>query len=511
MIISQDSVSFVLDGKMTTIDFKQSGLRPTHTLLHYLRSLPNHKGTKEGCGEGDCGACTVVLAELINEKLVYKAVDSCLIFLPMVHGKQIITVENLAVEKNGKTILHPIQQAIIEESGTQCGFCTPGFVMSMFALYKNEGKPTATLIRNALAGNLCRCTGYSSIMKATLKACKEKKDDHFTKNESKIIAFLKKIACNDVIRINSREQLYLKPFTMQQLLVLKTTNTDALIVSGSTDCGLRVTKKHEILPLIIDISDIKELSIIKKNKNVWHIGGGAKLEDIRSAVKKDLPELYDMLTVFGSRQIRNMATMGGNVGSASPIGDTLPVLFAYGAVVELRSEKQLREVPIADFIVGYRQTLLEKNEIITGVKIPVPDKDIIIKSFKVSKRKDLDISTVSACFRLKLKAGKVEDIILAYGGMAAFTKRASHTESYLKGKAWNEKTVTAAMPFIEKDFTPISDARAGKEMRMIAAKNLLLKYLFSYENTKTIISYQDPKRIISHEDTKARRITNNNK
>ncbi len=479
------TISFVLDGKITEIDFNASGLRPTQTLLHYLRSLPNHKGTKEGCGEGDCGACTVVLGELVNDNIVYKAVDSCLIFLPMLHGKQVITVENLAVEKNGKTLLHPIQQAIVEENGTQCGFCTPGFIMSIFTIFKNERKPSVANIRNALAGNLCRCTGYNSIMKAVLKACKEKKEDHFTNNEGRIKKLLSKIPCTETIRIQTGEQIYLKPFTLQQTLKLKNSYPDALIVSGSTDCGLRVTKKHEILPLIIDISDVQELSGVKKDKNIWRIGAGVKLEQIRLAIKKDMPELYNMLTVFGSKQIRNMATMGGNAGSASPIGDTLPVLFAHNAVIELRNSTSKRDIPVSDFITGYRQTAIAKDEIITGIRIPVPDKETIIKSYKVSKRKDLDISTVSACFSLKLKAGKVEEVILAYGGMAAFTKRALQTEKYLEGKAWNEKNIQAAMAYIEKDFLPISDARAGKEMRMIAAENLLLKFVFSHQDTKS--------------------------
>jgi len=486
MSLKNNTISFVLDSKTVEIDFISSGLRPTQTLLHYLRSLRDHKGTKEGCGEGDCGACTVVLGELVNDEMVYKAVDSCLIFLPMVHGKQVITVENMADIKNGKTILHPIQQAIVEENGTQCGFCTPGFIMSMFAVYKNENKPSAPIIRNALVGNLCRCTGYNAIMKATQKACKDKKDDHFTKNENKIKSLLNKIPCKDVIHIKSKEQLYLKPFTLQQTLDLKAAYPEALIVSGATDCGLRVTKKHEILTLIIDISDVKELNNIKKEKNVWHIGAGVKLENIRHAIKKDLPELYDMLTVFGSKQIRNMATMGGNVGSASPIGDTLPVLFAYGALVEMKGKRGNRKVPVADYIVGYRQTVLAKDEIISGIIIPKPEKNNIIKAYKISKRKDLDISTVSACFRLKLNNATVEEIVLAYGGMAAFTKRATQTENFLKGKVWNEKTVHAAMPFIEKDFSPISDARAGKEMRNIAAKNLLTKFLIATKTPKNI-------------------------
>ena len=476
MSIKNQSISFVLDGIITEIDFEKSQLRPTHTLLHYLRSLPGHKGTKEGCGEGDCGACTVVLGELFNGTLTYKAVDSCLVFLPMIHGKQVITIENLALEKNGKTTLHPIQQHIIEENGTQCGFCTPGFVMAIFALYKNEKDPKTPLIKNALSGNLCRCTGYNSILKATHKVCKENKIDHFTKNEKNIISLLTKINRLNTIELKSKEQIYFKPFTLEEILRLKSLHNESLIVSGSTDCSLRVTKKHEILPLIIDISDVEELKLMKKTLNQWHIGAVVKLENVRTNIQKDLKALYDMLTVFGSKQVRNMATLGGNVGSASPIGDSLPLLLAYNASVELQSVKGKRVFMLSDFIVDYRKTLILPDEIITSIIIPKPDKDMIVKSYKVSKRKDLDISTVSACFSLKLKSNKVESVIMAFGGMSAFTKRASNAEKYLKNKNWNEKTILEVSKLIEKDFSPISDARAGKEMRMIAAKNLLIKF-----------------------------------
>jgi len=476
MSLKNQSISFVLDGVIHEINFEKSPLRPTHTLLHYLRSLPNHKGTKEGCGEGDCGACTVVLGELINDSISYKAVDSCLIFLPLIHGKQVVTIENLALEKNGKTILHPIQQHIIEENGTQCGFCTPGFVMAIFALYKNEKNPKTAVIKNALSGNLCRCTGYNSILKATHKACKDNNADHFTKNEKNIISLLTKIKTLNTIEINSKEQTYFKPFTLKETLRLKNLYPEALIVSGSTDCSLRVTKKHEILPLIIDISDVEDLKSVKLIKNQWHIGAAVKLENIRTTVQKDLKALYDMLSVFGSKQIRNLATLGGNVGSASPIGDTLPLLLAYNASVELQSVNGNRTFLLSDFIIDYRKTQILPDEIITSIIVPLPDKETIVKSYKVSKRKDLDISTVSACFNLRLKNNKVESIIMAFGGMSAFTKRATFTENFFKNKVWNEKNILEASKLMEKDFSPISDARAGKEMRTIAAKNLLKKF-----------------------------------
>ena len=476
MPLKNQNISFVLDGKIIDIDFLKCNLRPTQTLLHYLRSLPGHKGTKEGCGEGDCGACTVVIGELNkNNKIIYKAVDSCLIFLPMIHGKQVITIENLAVDKKGVTILHPVQEAMVFENGTQCGFCTPGFTMSLFALYKNFDNPKPQIIKNELSGNLCRCTGYNAILKATQKAFKEKKDDQFTAGESKIKLLLEKIS-KKTIHINTSEQVYIKPFTLKEALEFKNSFPQSLVISGATDCALRVTKKHEILPFIIDISDVEELKSIKNESDNLIFGAAAKLEAIRGAAEKDLKALYEMLSVFGSKQIRNIATLGGNVGSASPIGDTLPLLLAYNASVQLQSVDESRTLLLADFIMGYRKTQILPNELITAISIPKPYKDIVLKSYKVSKRKELDISTVSACFSLILKNNKVEAIIMAYGGMAAYSKRATNTEKYLKNKKWNEEIIMNAIKYIDKDFEPISDARAGKEMRLIVARNLLLKF-----------------------------------
>jgi len=483
MPLKSQIISFVLDGNIVNIDFQKCNLSPTHSLLHYLRSLPNHKGVKEGCGEGDCGACTVVIGELDkNNKIIYKAIDSCLVFLPMIHGKQVITIENLAFEKGGKTILHPIQEAMVFENGTQCGFCTPGFIMSLFSLYKNFENPKPHVIKNALSGNLCRCTGYNSIIKATQKVFKNKKDDHFTKEENNIISLLKKINNKKIININTEEQVYIKPFTLKEALDLKNKLPQALIISGATDCALRVTKKHEIIPYIIDISEVVELKTITKNTKGYVFGAAAKLEEIRMEGEKGLKTLFEILSVFGSKQIRNLATLGGNVGSASPIGDTLPVLLAYNASVLLQSVDGKRTIPLSDFIIGYRKTQILPHELITAISVPKPDKDIIIKSYKISKRKALDISTVSVCFRLKLNNNIVEDIMIAYGGMAAYTKRAFMTENYLINKKWSEKTISEAVNFIKKDFTPISDARAGKEMRLIAAGNLLLKFYNDTQN-----------------------------
>jgi xanthine dehydrogenase small subunit len=467
-------ISFVLDNKLTEIDFSDSKYTPTTTLLHFLRDQPEHKGVKEGCGEGDCGACTVVLGEIRNNKLEYRAYDSCLIFLPAIHGKQVITTENLGNSSN----LHPVQQAIYDFDGSQCGFCTPGFVMSVFALYKQETDVTKDEINDALTGNLCRCTGYKPIVEAAVHVCKDREDDHFCECENEILNLLKSAELDKTIEIITKTQKYFIPFTKKEALRLRKDFPQAIIITGSTDVALRVTKKHELIPEIIDLSLVKDLNFCREDKGSIVFGANLSMEDVRLKSKTKLPALYEMLSVFGSRQIRNRASLGGNIGSASPIGDSIPVLMALDAELVLENLSNSRTVKLRDFIIGYRTTLCKPDELITEVKVTFPENDRIIKSYKVSKRKDLDISTVSACFTLKLNDNKVEDISMFYGGMSAWTKCATKTEAALKGKEWSRENVEVAMKLLAEDYKPISDARSGEKARNIMAANLLLKFWF---------------------------------
>ncbi len=470
----QSAISFVLDGTITTIDFALgSKLKPTTTVLNYLRSLPDQKGVKEGCAEGDCGACSVVLGELVNGSIRYRVVDSCLVFLPMIHGKQLITVENLKI--NGDE-LHPVQQAMIDTDGSQCGFCTPGIIMAMFALYKNRTNPTRAEIDDALTGNLCRCTGYRSIIEAAVKSCVQNGMDQFTKNEPEISKLLKSIS-SESVHILTDKQRYYRPATLPEALELAAEHPDAVIITGATDAALRVTKKHEFLEEVIDLSGVAELNFVDEANNSVTIGAGTSLTDVMPVVKDEFGALSAMLEVFGSQQIRNFATLSGNLGTASPIGDTLPVLITYGASVILESKRGKREIPVEQFITGYRETARAPDELITAIKIPKTLKDELHRSYKISKRKDLDISTLSSGFKLVLdNGGRVDSIILAYGGMAERIKRAASVEQFLRGKEWTRETVEDAMQYIDNDFTPISDVRGGEEMRRIAAKNLLLKF-----------------------------------
>lgn len=482
----QDTISFVLDGKIETIKF-YGETKPTTTVLNYLRKSACHKGVKEGCAEGDCGACSVVIAEINHEnKLSYKAIDSCLVFLPMINGKQLITVENLKQTKNNTEVLHVVQQEMVDCNGSQCGYCTPGIIMSMFSLYKNENNPNKESIEDALTGNLCRCTGYKPIIEATAKACVNNSEDHFTQNENNIIELLQQLKKSTTsVEIITSEQKYFQPKTKAEAVELRNNMQNSVLISGATDVALRVTKRHELLQEIIDLSNIDELKRCTKTDYLIKFGAGMSLEDVKSISKKELPALYETLAVFGSKQIRTLATFGGNLGSGSPIGDTLPTLMAYDAEIKLQSVDGDRIVKMNNFILGYRKTERKPNELITSIIINKPAVNTIVKFYKVSKRKDLDISTVSAGFSVTLDKNKVSAITLAYGGMAATTKRVTEAELFLMGNEWSRKNIEQAMEMIEKAFTPVSDARSGAEFRSVAAKNLLLKFWNETSNIET--------------------------
>jgi len=469
------SIAFILDGRLQTIRFDSSSkYTPTTTVLNYLRSLPNHKGVKEGCAEGDCGACTVVLGEPDRDgRIRYRAVNSCLIFLPKLQGKWLITVEDLK-GVDGK--LHPLQQALVDFHGSQCGFCTPGFVMSLLALYKSDHPGNRTGIEDALTGNLCRCTGYQPIIEAAEYALARRQADRFTEMEASVLELLKTIP-KESIHLSTDQQYYFLPATLDELLDLRAKHPRALVISGATDVALRVTKAHERLPVIIDLEQLQELRTIKEDKHSFFFGSAVNINELMQASAEWFPALYDMCRVFGSGQIREMATLGGNLGTASPIGDLLPLLAAYGANIQTLSRRGGRSMPLDEFIQGYRRTALRDDEIIESVHIPKPGQGKMVKSYKISKRKELDISTVSAAFSLSLDDSRqVRYIQIIYGGMAERVKHAQRAEQFLLRKLWSRETVEQAMLLIEQEFQPISDARSGAAFRTLAAKNCLLKF-----------------------------------
>jgi len=468
-----NKISFVLHNKIETVDFEK--ISPTTTLLEFLRSKNNSKGTKEGCNEGDCGACTVCIVEKIDNKFHFKAVNSCVMFLPSVHGKQVITIEDLGTSDN----LHIIQQIFVDEHASQCGFCTPGFIMALFAQKAENQNSTKDDLIDAITGNLCRCTGYRPIVDATVKI-----QNTQLENVEHIInkKLLEQIQSSETVEIRTPKTEFFVPFTIKEAIRLKNQFPHAIFANGGTDLVLRVTKRKEIFPQVIDLSCIKEIEYIKQDENNYYIGAGTKIEDFNTFSKKYIPELSEYLTLFGAKQIRNRATLGGNIATASPIGDILPILFATKSSVKTSGNTE-KIYKIDDFITGYRKTLLENNEIISEIIIPKSKNNEILKFYKISKRTNLDISTVSCGFSLVLENNNVKEIILSFGGMAEKTKRAFKTEEFLTGKNWNEIIVNQAITIIETEFTPLTDARSSKEARTVMTKNLLTKFFLETKST----------------------------
>ena len=454
---------------------------PNETLLNFVRTKLKKTGTKEGCAEGGCGACTVVLGELKNNDINYKAVNSCIAFLPTLAGKQLILVEDLISEKN---LLHPVQEAMVKYHGSQCGFCTPGFIMSLFSMFKNYTKLKNEIINDSIAGNLCRCTGYKPIIKAAKSLNSKNKVDHFYKNKKKTISLLKKIG-NESIAIYNKGKRYFAPRYVSELKKTIKRNTNSQLLSGGTDLSLLVTKDRKDINSIIYMNSIKELNYIKNNNKYIEVGATTPLTDFEIYIKKYYPDFNKILKRYGSIQIRNVATIAGNIATASPIGDNLPLLLALDSKVVLQGIKKNKIIPINDFFINYRKTKLKEGQFIHSIRIPIFNKNIF-KAYKISKRFDDDISSVCAAFNLTIENKKIKDIKIAYGGMAATPKRAIYCERVLLKSLITNKIIDKAKNALEKDFAPISDMRASGKYRKIIAKNLLEKCFLEIKEKKSI-------------------------
>jgi len=456
---------------------------PNETLLNYIRNKLNKSGTKEGCAEGGCGACTVVLGILNKNKIYYQAINSCIVFLPTLHGKQLILIEDLTL-KNGS--LHVVQKEMLNFHGSQCGFCTPGFVMSLFSMYKNYFSFNDKIIKNTISGNLCRCTGYKPIINAAKSLNGKSKIDHFSKNNQFTISQLKKISKEKTkIVINNNNKKYFAPTNIKDLRLLLKQYPKSKILSGGTDLSLEVTKLRKTINSIIYIGSIKDLNYIKKYENYIEVGSSTPLIEFENIIKKHYLDFYEILLRYGSNQIRNVATIGGNIVTASPIGDTLPLLLSLKAKLVIGNYKNDTIVPLNGFFTSYRKTKLKKGEFIKSIKIPI-FKNNIFKAYKISKRIDDDISSVCASFNIKIVNDNIKNISIAYGGMSEVPKRAINCENSLLNKSISKDLIYEAQKYLEKDFQPINDMRASSKYRMIVAKNLLLKCFIEIINKKLI-------------------------
>jgi xanthine dehydrogenase small subunit len=498
---------FVRRGEVVTLP----DIDPNRTLLEVLREDLHCTGTKEGCGEGDCGACTVVVGEADGERVKYSAINSCIRLAHSVDGMALWTVEDLA-QADGS--LHPAQQAMVDCHGSQCGFCTPGFVMSLFGLYQNKQGEAISReqAQAALSGNLCRCTGYRPIVDAA-QAMQALPRAHV--NEAEVLLNLELLTHNS--RGLEADSAYMSPTTLAKLLALRSRHPDAQLVAGCTDVGLWVTKMHQQFAKVLDVTQVAELRRVEDYPHHIAIGAAVTLTDGFAALVADRPQLAEFAHRFAGLPVRNSGTLGGNVANGSPIGDSMPLLIALGASVVLmrQSGKRIahRELALEDLYTGYRQNVIAKDEVLAWIKVPkaVPAESSAApgrpkqasapsggsaahavasvgamefsRVYKISKRFEDDISAVCLAVNLRIANGVVVHASIGAGGVAATPARARQTEATLRGQPWNQDTVDRAMAALCAEFSPISDMRASSTYRRDVLGSLLQRFWLESQGT----------------------------
>ncbi len=467
---SDNSIRFLLNGDLVTV----ADADPTQSVLQFVRERRRLTGTKEGCAEGDCGACTVVLGELDGEELRLKAVNACIQFVPTLDGKALFTVEALR-QPDGS--LHPVQRALVDHHGSQCGFCTPGFVMSLWHVYtacQAAGRRAdETELRTALTGNLCRCTGYRPILDAG-RAMFDLPKAGFDRESLR--TQLLELRRERALDYRHGDASFHAPRTLDELTALRSEHPDATILAGCTDIGLWVTKQFRDLGDIIYVGEVAELKGIREDSDGLRIGAGVSLSDAYGALVEHYPEAREMWERFASVPIRNAGTLGGNVANGSPIGDSMPWLIAVGAKVVLRSEAGSRTLALEDLYLDYMKKDMAADEFVEAVEVPHPRPGQAFRTYKLAKRYDSDISAVCAAFRITMDGDKIGEARIAFGGMAATPKRAAHCERALAGQPWNEATAARAAEALARDYRPLSDMRASADNRLLSAQNLVRRF-----------------------------------
>jgi xanthine dehydrogenase small subunit len=476
---ASNPVRFLLDGELVSAE----DLPPTMTVLEYLRENAHRTGTKEGCAEGDCGACTVVLGELAPDgaRVAYRAVNSCIRLLPTIDGQELVTVESLQAP-DGR--LHPVQQAMVDNHASQCGFCTPGFVMSLFALYLRDGAPSREQVLEALSGNLCRCTGYRPIIDAGLRMGDYPPPATWSREAAGSSARL------EALRSLRRERSlkfpgFHAPRSSDELAAALEADPEAVLLAGGTDIGLWVTQQLRELPSIIYIGEVAELKRIGSEAAGIVIGAAVPLSAAWAAIVAAYPQLTELAQRFGSPPVRNSGTLCGNIANGSPIGDAMPALIALGAELELRCGQHTRQLPLERFYLGYQRKDLARGEFVVSVRVPAPRAGVRLASYKLSKRIDQDISAVCAAFAVEQRGTGIVAARVAFGGLAAIPTRAPATEAALIGRRWTAETFQGAVEALAQDFKPLTDLRASSAYRLQAAGNLLHRFYLEVQGSGT--------------------------
>lgn len=477
----RNDIRFLLNGDPVSV----ADVAASQTLLDFLRLNRRLTGTKEGCAEGDCGACTVLVGRLSAGQLRYEAVNACIRFLATLDGCHVVTVEHLRGPDGG---LHPVQQAMVDFHGSQCGFCTPGFVMSLYALWMETPEPTPTEVETAIQGNLCRCTGYEPIIRAAVAVSRygTPTADLLTQERSRITAALQDLRDGTRVVTGPEDDRAILPADVDDFAAVYAENPKATIVAGATDVGLWVTKFLKPISPAIFIGHLDGLKAIEFTDSQVKIGAGVSYSDFGPVVDQHFPHLAEYWSRIAGWQVRNMGTIGGNIANGSPIGDTPPVLISMGAEVTLRHGDTRRSLPLEAFFIDYGKQDRTSGEFVETITIPLPAPGTRHAAYKISKRRDEDISSVAAGFAVTVENGTITAACLAFGGMAATPRRAARAEEALTGQPFTEASFEAAARAIAQDFTPLTDWRATAEYRSAAAANLLIRFYHEQTTTEAV-------------------------